>query len=398
LASQGLKHGTLRLRRYLALLAAGVALVVWVWGCGRGRPARPASPPAPQPLEVRLVWHLGLSPSGEWLTFESMLQRGPEVIWAVSWLMPTTGGPAQPLAPVTMGSAFPVWSPNAEEVAYIQMAETTSLHVRRAEEALPRLTVEFGGLWLAQLCWSPDGKTLACLATDYPARRRDPVLIDAATGKKRTARLRVPATVSPLVFVDGGQGLVFAREGSPVEPGQEPRLFLMKASTSTTEMTEYAQVDASLCQAAVPVDGKLLLQLLHHRTGTGAGPHGTHEKQLVLIDPAGGPPQPLGKGSLASAQSLRRREGRWEMVFERGGDLFIGPLKPTGEEDLLRLTETPETETGAVFSPDGKTVYFVRSPSPAAPPTLVVRRDLTDGRETVLAAVTPEMVERTPAP
>ena len=390
--------GAARLRRQL-LLAAVVAVTAAASGCGRGRPSRPSPPPAtPPPLRVRLVWHLGLSPSGEWLTFESMLQRGSEVVWSVSWLMPATGGPARPLAPVMMGSSFPVWSPRAEEVAYVQVGQTTSVHVQGAEEPLPRLSVEFEELWLAQLAWSPDGKTLAGLATDYQARRRDPVLIDVATGQRRLARLRVPASVSPLAFVDGGEALLFAREGQPAEPGREPRLFLMKASTTTTEMSEYAQLEATLCQVAVPVDGGLLLQLLHHRAGTEADSPAAHEKELVLLGSDGQSLQPLREGSFGSAQSLRRRQGQWELVFERGGDLFVGPLKPEGEGTLLRVTQTPEAEIGAIFSPDGEAVYFVRSASLQASPTLVVRRNLADGQETVLAAVTAEMVKQAPSP
>jgi len=379
--------------RVLLLLIVAVTLAAA--GCGRSRPARPSQQPTPpQPLEVKFVWRLGVSPSGEWLTFESVLARGPEAGWSVSWLMPATGGTVRALEFPGIGSVSPVWSPverAGEELAYIRVEQTSEVRVWAVEEPEPRLTVDFGELWLNQLCWSPDGSRLALLATDPKLRRNDPALIDTDTGKRRFARLQVPAAVSPLFFTATGEHFVFARGRRPQEPGQEPTQYLMQASTTSAEVTELLGIETEVCQLAVPIDGRILLQLLHGGVHTGQ----MHRKELVIVEPGQeGPVSSLGEGSFASAQSLRKRNGQLELVFERAGDLFIRPLGAGSEEDFLQVTDTPEMESGAVFSPQGDSVFFVRSLTPKVPPTQVVRRNLADGKETVLAVVTPELIRR----
>jgi len=332
-----------------------------------------------------------------------MLQRGSEVAWSVSWLLPATGGPPRPLKPAVLATSFPVWSPVTDEVAYARTGETSALEVRSPEAEEPRLSLDFGNLWLSQLCWSADGGRLACLATDLAARRRDPVLVNLATGERHFARLRVPATVSPLLFGPRGDTLIFAREGAPVSPGREPRLYLMEAGTTAAEMQEVGAVEATLCQAAVPVGESFLLQLLHYPPGT-TDPQAQPRKELALFKP-GDPPTlaSLGDGSFASAQSLRRRDGRLELVFERGGDLFLLPLAPAGAQDAqgpARVTETAESEAGAIFTSDGQGVYYVHSTSPQSAPTEVVWKSLSGTEVTVLARVTPELVKQaaTPSP
>jgi len=375
--------------------------------CSRDRPGTSSEGLAsPQPLTVTLVWHLGVSPSGKWLTFESMLRRGPEVAWSVSWLLPATGGPPQPLEPALLASSFPVWSPTTDEIAYVRVGETSAVRLGSPKAAEPRLSLDFGNLWLGQLCWSPDGSKLACLATDLTQRRRDPVLIDLPTGERHFARLGVPATVSPLLFGPQGDALLFAREGAPLSPGREPRLHFMEAGTTATEMKEVGAVEATLCQVAVPVGEWFLLQLLHYPPGA-TDPQAQPRKELALFRP-GDPPvfTSLGDGSFASAQSLRRRDGHLELVFERGGDLFLLPLappstssvEPVGGEGLTRLTETAEPEAGAIFASDGQGLYYVRSTGPQVPPTEVVFRNLSDMQETVLARVTPELVKEAGVP
>jgi hypothetical protein len=384
-----------RAKALICLLALSALLPV---GCGRARPSVASeSPTSPQPLTVSLVWHLGLSPSGKWLTFESMLQRGPDVAWSVSWLLPATGGTARPLEPAMLATSFPVWSPAADEIAYVRMGETSALRVRSPAAEEPRLTVDFGNLWLSQLCWSRDGGTVACLATDLAGHRRDPVLVDLTSGERHFARLRLPAAVSPLLFRPDGGRLIFGREGAPPGPGHEPQFYLMEASTTQADMKEVGAVEATLCQAAVPVGESFLLQLLHYPTDAGARPR----KELALFKP-GEPPTltSLGDGSFASAESLRRRDGHPELIFERGGDLFLLPLVPEGAQALTRVTETAEPEAGAIFSADGEAVYYVRSASVQAPPTEVVVRNLSQREETVLVRVTPELVKQaaTPSP
>lgn len=401
--------------RVLVLVVVAVALAAA--GCGRSRPARPATGPAvPQALEVKLVWRLGLSPSGDWLTFESLLERGPGVAWSVCWLMPSTGGSLLPLEPSTIGSSCAVWSPTKDELAYVRVAETSGVLVRTVEEPEPTVRVDFGGLWLSQLCWSPDGARLACLATDFVRRRNDLALIDASTGEHHFARLQVPAAVSPLFFAPTGEHLVFARGSRPQEPGREPTQYLMQASTTGPEVTEskrsetpLVSLQAHVCQLAVPIGDRFLVQLLR---GPARAPGQPQRKELALISysPFGehdrlvrvGPPassiQSLGDGSFASAQSLRERDGQLELIFERAGDLFIRPLASGSTEDVLRVTDTPEVEAGAIFGVDGESIFFVRSVTPQAPPTQVVRRNLGDGRETVLAALTPELVKQVSNP
>ena len=384
-------------RGALALLLALCALMPL--GCGRERPGGAGKgPTGPQPMTVTLVWHLGVSPSGKWLTFESMLQRGPQVAWSVSWLMPATGGSARPLEPAVLASSFPVWSPTAEELAYVRVGETTTVRFRSPEAAEPRLGLDFADLWLSELCWSPDGSKLACLATALAEGRRDPVLIDIGSGERHFARLRVPATVSPLLFRPDGGALIFAREGTPQGPGREPQLYLMEASTTATETKEIGNLEATLCQAAVPVGDSFLLQLLHFPPGAteaAARPR----KELALFKP-GDPPTltPLGDGSFASAQSLHRRDGQLELAFERGGDLFLLPVAPDGGKNLTRVTETAELEAGAIFSGDGQGLYYVRSTSAELGPTEVVWRSLSEKQETVLARVTPELVKQATTP
>ena len=400
-----------------ACLPLVVAVALLTTGCGRRRPTRPVTAPtAFQALEVKLVWHLGLSPSGEWLTFESMLQRGAEVVWSVSWLMPSTGGSPLPLEPPTIGSAFAVWSPTEEEIAYVRVAETNAVLVRTVEEPEPAVRTDFGDLWLSQLCWSPDGTKLACLATDFVRRRNDPALIDAITGQRHFARLQVPAAVSPLFFTATGEHLVFARGRPPQEPGQEPTQYLIRASTTTAEVTELAGLQADVCQLAVPTGDGVLVQLLR---GAALAPGEPQRKELAVISyeshdrpgeeqPVGTATssiQSLGDGSFASAQSLRERGGRLELLYERAGDLFIRPLAQGRMEDVLRVTDTPEAEAGAIFGVDGESVFFVRSVGsptssigPQAPPTQVVRRNLSDGQETVLVVVTPELVKQVSKP
>jgi len=378
---------------------AGVRTMLWLvvlavafgmTSCGRRRPAQrtAATPPA---LVVLQVLHLGLSPSGEWLTFEGLVQRGPDVAWAVSWLMPATGGLPVPLAPASVGSLWPVWSPVAEELAYVRVGRQSSVRTRSATDPMPKISVDFGSLWPSQLSWSPDGTELACLITDVSLRRNDPVLIDASTGEKHFARLGYPAAVSPLLFTATGEQLVFARGRPPEEPGRGPTQYLMELNTADSEMNELVSFGANVCQLAVPVAGKLLVQLVHGRSPVPGQPL---EKEMALVTP--GRPDPvrsLGDGSFASAQSLRRRNDRLELVVERGGDLFIRNLLDHDGEPV-RITETPETETGAVFSPNANRIYFIRGPSPTARPTQVVVRDLDDGSETILVAVTPRLVER----
>ncbi len=388
--------------RVLVLLVLAGALAAG--GCGRSRPTRPSQQSTPaQPLEVRLVWHLGVSPSGEWLTFESVLERGPEAGWSVSWLMPATGGTVRPLEFPNVGRASPVWSPAGrrgagEELAYIRVEQTSEVRVWAVEDSpYGELTVDFGDLWLSQLCWSADGSTLALLATDPRLRRNDPVLIDRSTGERRFARLQVPAAVSPLFFTATGEHFIFARGARPKEPGQEPTQYLMQASTTSAEVAELLGLEAQVCQLAVPVDGKVLLQLLRSSVLT---PGQLQRKELATVEFAGRRISSLGDGSFASAQSLRKRNGQLELVFERAGDLFIRPLR-TGSEDqfaVRRITDTPEAESGAVFSPEGESIFFARSLTAQVPPTQVVRRDLADGNETVLAVVTPELVTQQSSP
>jgi hypothetical protein len=286
----------------------------------------------------------------------------------------------------------------ADEVAYVRVGETSAVRIRSPEAQEPRLTLDFGDLWLSELCWSPDGSKLACLTTALAEHRRDPVLIDLASGARHGAHLRVPATVSPLLFRPDGGGLIFAREGTPGGPGHEPQLYVMEAAATATETKGLGNLEATLCQAAVPVGESFLLQLLHYPPGatdTQARPR----KELVLFLP-GDPPTltSLGDGSFASAQSLRRHDGHLELAFERGGDLFLLPLTPEGAQNLTRVTETPEAEAGAIFTGDGQGLFYVRSTSAPLPPTEVVFRNLSETQETVLARVTPELAKQAATP
>ncbi|MGH9074646.1 MAG: S9 family peptidase, partial [Acidimicrobiales bacterium] len=277
-----------------------------------------------------------VSPDGAWVAFSVQdVDLEANEYRARIWLAPA-GGPAPALA-FTGGKEdrHPRWAPDSCHLALVghEDAGTWELSVVRAVGGGERQRVCRWPERIEELAWSPDGTTIAFVARDRDEDRY------GKPGEDRREKDMPPRRVTRLFSRRNGPGWVLDRP---------TRVFV------------------------VPADGS-------------ARPRSLSPGDFQAEGPAWSP-----DGTRIAFAS--GRHDTWDL--DRAVDLWAVAADGSGEPE--RLTETLAEYTAPAWSPDGRHLAYLCSPTPADEPrhTQVGVLDLASGRRVTLT----EALDRTCAP
>jgi len=256
-------------------------------------------------------------------------------------IMPAAGGALRTL--VTGGSnTYIVWSPDGTRVAF-QSDRGGTLDIWVANVADGKLTqLENWPGNDVQPAWSSDGSTVY-FASDHDTRLQDLWSVPAAGG--------APTRVT----TDGGTGVPVTRRGVAAlytnVIGSDGQFSTVRVAPGGRLITVW-KVGNTFPAEILPKGDSLIIAEIR--------PGGQFGFRLVPANPtsAGGGHDLLGAGE----SFLSLSDDGTAVVYS----LANGPTHDIGilhraDGSTKRLTNTPEDESGAVLSPDGKTVLFLRS-------------------------------------
>lgn len=286
------------------------------------------------PDSVRTAW-FGLSPDGGSILY--LMPRGGGVTEMA--LGPVAGGEIRTLVP-DVGTAFEArWSPDGSQIAFAsdRVGSSDIWVVQVADGALAPL-VSWPG-FESSPAWSADGQSIL-FSSDRDSRLSDlwsapvsggePTRL-TSTGNVFGARSNLVTAEAVVDYVasEGGQiGIGRLRPGGELQViWDRSNALLGPMSPSGTEFIALVQQpDGSMANMILPTDG---------------GPGRT------ILTPA------AAAGSWApDGQSVL-------YTLTEAGNTDLGLLNLT-DNTTRRLTQTPEAEEGAEFTPDGRTVVFRR--------------------------------------
>ncbi|MCI0571523.1 MAG: S9 family peptidase [Myxococcaceae bacterium] len=278
-------------------------------------------------------------------------------------------------------------SPDGERIAFVLRSTDMDANKGRTDVWMVRLD----GSGLRQLTshpandsdpvWAPDGKSLYFLSTRTGSSQVHRLPVDG--GGEAQAVTSLPLDVGAFTLSRDGKTLAVALEVYP--------------DCATLECTVKRNEEA----AARKSTGQLYDSLFVRHWDTWKDGHRSH---LFVLPVEGGTPRDVMKGMAADAPSkpfgdateftftpdgkglvfTARDEGRQE-AWSTNLDLFLAPVD--GTKAPVRLTpDRKGTDTGPVFSPDGKWLAYrsMERPGYEADRQRVVLRSWPDGKERVL--------------
>jgi Tol biopolymer transport system component len=271
---------------------------------------------------------------------------------------------------------YPVLSPDGKTVAY---GWDSSVRLIGADGSRQRVLLpRRGGEYPYDLTWSPDGRLLAAVVTDYGTDRTSQiVLISVPEGS--VTRLKSTAWRSPALggFSRDGKFLLYDVEGSSSDGGRDILAIAIDGSSETV-LVEGPSNDS---QPSWTPDGKAIL-FMSDRSGSPAlwtmrvdngAPKGTAE----LVRPNFGNVRILGF----------TRDGSYFYGSLNGqADVYVAKLNPANLEFIAAPAPLTDrfvgSNSGAAWSPDGRYVAFVRGPDRRS--KVLVVRSVADGTERTL--------------
>ncbi len=207
--------------------------------------------------------HLTFSPDGAYLYYEWSAAEGGSALWRIA----AKGGGTQTVFE-NVSDSFSI-SPDGRRVAFIRLDE------QRWEESVMVASLEHGDerrvavrrrpryFSRAGLAWSPDGKSLMCLAGNAPFYTADAyrlVRLDVATGAETPVGKHTWAWANSLLWSPDGHGLIVGANDHGIGslqvwhvswPGGETRRI-------TNDLSSYENLSQS-------ADGESLLAVRHDR-------------------------------------------------------------------------------------------------------------------------------------
>jgi len=334
-------------RRLLALLIAPLALATAVGVALLVTPRTPsASPLRLVPASVGLGSEVdpAISPDGERLAF-SWARAGGETDLYLSSV-----GRAEPrrLTSDPGRESNPEWRPGERELAFSRSSGgRTALHLLSLRDGSERLVTPVVADDVADLAWSPDGRSLFYPDRNGPSAPSALAELDLDTGRRRWVTFPEPGTFGDrdlALSPDGGR-LAFARA---ILPGIEDLYVVPVGERSVRRLTH----DGASINGLAWIGRTSEIVFSSSRDGT---------SRLWRIPANGGVPRPVeaaGEGAFDPSYS----EAAARLVFERrtfDTDVWTLSLRPGERLRRARLSPSTRWDASPAVAPDGRTVAFV---------------------------------------
>jgi Tol biopolymer transport system component len=314
---------------------------VWVTQVGSGQFHDLTRGSVPELINNPSIRTLGFSPDGSVVTFWVRRQDGPGAGSISIWAVPTLGGPPRPYLE---GAAEFDWSPDGSRLAYHTPGSGDPLFVSNGslQPKAPPIFTAPAGLHTHFPIWSPDAAYIYFVQGSLPDQL-DIWRIPAAGGTPERVTSH-NSQVSHPVFVDRRTLMYLASEPD----GSGPWLYSMDVESRilhrlTSRLDRYTSLAAS-------ADGRrLILTLASSKTTLwrlplgGSPPQASAATQIPLTTGRVFSPR-LGPDSLLYVAAIGTGESIWKFANATSTELWSG--------------EEARVFGGPAFSPDGRYIAF----------------------------------------
>jgi len=333
------------------------------------------------------------------------------------------------------------WSPDGKNVlaVFIRRDTTCQLALVSALDGSVRILKTFDRGWPGRARFSPDGRYVAYHLAQQPGSTARDVGVFAVDGSRETVVVRHPADDVLFDWTPDGKGLLFGSDRSGTmgawwiqvadgQPVGTPELVKpdlgqdVRPLGFTRDGSYYYEVRTGMSDVYIAevdfASGRVLappIPATERFAGSNNGPDWSRDgRQLAYLSHRG--PGVWGARVMcvrdAATGEVREVSSKLKSVigirwFPDGRFLLAAGLSPSGERGAFRV----DVQTGefdrvdlstpapiamrAVWSADGKTMFYGRW-GPAAGASTIVARDLATGREEQLHSVTEPSVYQSP--
>lgn len=326
------------------------------------------------------------SPDGKWIAFSSKREGNYDV-----WVMPAIGGKARQLTRHSADDLVTGWTPDGKSVIFTSVRETTryaSIYTVEVETGATHVIARDDAA-LANGTATPDGKYIACTRGGQATRR-------GYRGSGNSNLMLFPATGGA-----AGQWLTHDKEVNQrwdlFAPDGKSFLFVSDRD-GTANIWRRTVAEGKPTQVTHFTDGNLFFPTMAAKTGRIVFEHdfglwtldriGGNPHELKIYAPTDDRTNPVRHETLTKgAQEIALSPDGKSLAFIVHGEVFVqsmgtGAARSTGGSlsaaapagggeqepettsqarttaEARRLTETPQRETGVVWSPDGKKIAF----------------------------------------
>jgi dipeptidyl aminopeptidase/acylaminoacyl peptidase len=294
-----------------------------------------------------------LSPDGRWVAFEvTSLDKARDESDTDIWMAPLAGGEALRLTSSPYSETSPRFSPDGRYLAFLSDRDETWTQVwlmdRRGGEAV-RLTDYKANV--SELSWSPDGARLALVVRDVDpddAATRGDTDADADEKEKRPK----PIVIHRLKFKKDGEGYL---------TDLRHHIHVFDVATRKSVAVTGGPYDDS--EPSWSQDGRSIA-FTSNRT---ADPDSNENSDIFLVEArTGAVPRRLTTSPGTDGGPVFSPDGR-SIAFVAGGDprdiwygtLNLGVVKVSGGPEVILTRTLDRVVAGPRFSPDGRSIFFM---------------------------------------
>ncbi len=319
------------------------------------------------------------SPDGRWVAYSSMRNGN----WDI-YIVPAMGGDSRQMTFSSNAEIATDWSPDGKYLLFATSYDNPNSTLYTLDVVtlrIKKLTEDQDTL--ARAAWSPDGKNLVFQRYGFPWTRPRYTgsaaaqiwTMDAQTGKRTALTSNDRQNLWPHYLPDN-KTIVAVTVGEPTPNAQwlnKPLPRLQDSALRTPNLWAFPASGGKPKQLTHFVGGSVRYPVVSTQSGDTAF---EYEKDLYLLRKGAAKPERIvlygGAGDkLNTVQNETLTGGATEaeispdgktFAFGVRGDLWTIPLdkpKTRGADDATRLTDYPGSDRDFVWSPDGKTLYFV---------------------------------------